>query len=36
MQIHSLTFGSRGRSSATTGAKYFWKNNTSQSKASST
>ncbi len=36
MQIHSRIFGSRGRSSATTGAKCFWKNSTSQSKASST
>ena len=36
MQIHSLTFGSRGRSPATTGAKSFWKNSTSQSNASST
>ena len=36
MQIHSRIFGRRGRNSATTGAKYFWKNSTSQSKASST
>ncbi len=36
MQIHSRTFGRRGRSPAITGANCFWKNSTSQSKASST
>ena len=36
MQIHSRILGSRGLSSAMTGAKYFWKNSTSQSNASST
>ena len=35
-QTHSVILGSRGRSAAIARRKYFWKNRTSQSKASST